>query len=84
MAEIVIGNMRMRIKKDYVENAERPAAARRGARRGERRRSIDVPEINVRGLRVEEALTEVDRFVDRAIVHGTPRFRILHGIGTGG
>ena len=37
----------------------------------------------MRGLRVEEALEEVDRFVDRAIVHGTPRLKILHGIGTG-
>jgi DNA mismatch repair protein MutS2 len=34
-------------------------------------------------MRVEEALSEVDRFVDRAIVHGTPRLRIVHGIGTG-
>ena len=34
-------------------------------------------------MRVEEALREVDRFVDRAIVHGTPRLRIVHGIGTG-
>ena len=35
------------------------------------------------GLRVDEALSEVDRFVDRAIVHGTQNVRILHGIGTG-
>jgi DNA mismatch repair protein MutS2 len=41
------------------------------------------PEINVRGLRVEDALDEVDRFVDRAIVHGAPRLKIVHGIGTG-
>ena len=34
-------------------------------------------------MRVEEALGEVDRFVDRAVVHGTPTLRIVHGVGTG-
>jgi len=82
MAEIVVGNMRMRIKKDYVDLVSRPAEEKRASVEvnvGE----IDVPEINVRGLRVDEALSEVDRFVDRAIVHGAPSVRILHGIGTG-
>ena len=93
MAEIVIGNMRMRIGKDYVERVSRGAAAQEGravtgAQPHERSIQVNVtdiavPEINVRGLRVEDALVEVDRFVDRAIVHGTPRLRILHGIGTG-
>lgn len=82
MAEVVIGNMRMRVKKDYVEKVSR----RSGAREGRVEVNVtDVPvvEINVRGLRVEDALSEVDRFVDRAIVHGTSQLRILHGIGTG-
>jgi DNA mismatch repair protein MutS2 len=93
MAEIVIGNMRMRIGKDYVERVSRGAAAQEGravtgAQPHERSIQVNVtdiavPEINVRGLRVEDALVEVDRFVDRAIVHGTPRLKILHGIGTG-
>jgi DNA mismatch repair protein MutS2 len=98
MAEIVIGNMRMRIGKDYVEQVSRGVGVKEGrAVTGHplpgpppHERSIQVnvtdiavPEINVRGLRVEDALVEVDRFVDRAIVHGTPRLKILHGIGTG-
>jgi DNA mismatch repair protein MutS2 len=82
MAEIIVGNMRMRINKDYVEKAlARPAP--KEERTGVNVSDIEVPEINVRGMRVEEALVEVDRFVDRAIVHGTPRLKILHGIGTG-
>jgi DNA mismatch repair protein MutS2 len=111
MAEIVIGNMRMRIGKGYVERVSRGAEAKEagavtGAQRALHEQSspghplcgsfpshersiqvnvtdIAVPEINVRGLRVEDALVEVDRFVDRAIVAGTPRLKILHGIGTG-
>ena len=82
MAEIVIGNMHMRIKKDYVERVS-PRAHEPEAGVTVEVADVDVPEINVRGLRVEEALEEVDRFVDRAIVHGTPQLRILHGIGTG-
>jgi len=82
MAEIVVGNMRMRIKRDYVEKVSpKPQGVEKGV--SVQVADIDVPEINVRGLRVEEALEEVDRFVDRAIVHGTSQLRILHGIGTG-
>ncbi len=87
MAEVVVGNMRMRIGKDYVEKINHGAEVdERGA--GDSRVEVNVPEnaapeINVRGLRIEEALVEVDRFVDRAIVHGAPRLKIVHGIGTG-
>lgn len=82
MAEIIVGNMRMRINKDYVEKAGLAPESREEHVRVHVK-GVDVPEINVRGMRVEEALEEVDRFVDRAIVHGTPRLKILHGIGTG-
>ena len=82
MAEIIVGNMRMRINRDYVEKAHAGPSPKE-ERTGVSVSDIEVPEINVRGMRVEEALEEVDRFVDRAIVHGTPRLRILHGIGTG-
>lgn len=82
MAEVIVGNMRMRIRKDYLERV-----GVQTERKEERVRvnvtDIEVPEINVRGMRVDEALEEVDRFVDRAIVHGTSRLKILHGIGTG-
>jgi DNA mismatch repair protein MutS2 len=87
MAEVVVGNMRMRIGKDYVEKINHGAEVdERGA--GDSRVEVNVaenaaPEINVRGLRIEEALVEVDRFVDRAIVLGAPRLKIVHGIGTG-
>jgi DNA mismatch repair protein MutS2 len=34
-------------------------------------------------MRVDEALNTLDRFLDRAVVEGVPRVKILHGIGTG-
>ena len=82
MAEVIIGNMRMRINKEYVEKAQRQPGAKE-ERVNVNVAEIEVPEINVRGMRVDEALEEVDRFMDRAIVHGTSRLKILHGIGTG-
>jgi len=81
-AEVDLGSMRIKVHTDYLFRV--PAGAPRDAPQVEVNVSpIEVPEINVRGMRVEEALHEVDRFVDRAIVHGALRLRIIHGIGSG-
>jgi DNA mismatch repair protein MutS2 len=40
-------------------------------------------ELNLIGWRVEEALCELDRFLDRSLLHGLGELRIIHGIGTG-
>jgi DNA mismatch repair protein MutS2 len=41
------------------------------------------PEIDLRGMRAEEALTAIAYFVDDAILLEQSRVRILHGTGTG-
>jgi DNA mismatch repair protein MutS2 len=40
-------------------------------------------EADLRGLEVGDALTEVDRALDRAVLSGLTEVRIIHGIGTG-
>jgi DNA mismatch repair protein MutS2 len=40
-------------------------------------------EADLRGLEVGDALSEVDRALDRAVLSGLPEVRIIHGIGTG-
>ena len=40
-------------------------------------------EINLIGLRVEEALLELDKFLDGCILHALNEVRIIHGKGTG-
>ena len=40
-------------------------------------------EADLRGLEVGDALNEVDRALDRAVLSGLSEVRIIHGIGTG-
>jgi len=41
------------------------------------------PELNLIGWRVEEALGELDKFLDRSLLHGLGEIRVIHGIGSG-
>ncbi|MGQ9647362.1 MAG: endonuclease MutS2 [Thermodesulfobacteriota bacterium] len=44
----------------------------------------EVPsQLNVIGLRVEDALPQVDKFIDQALLHGLQRVQIIHGVGSG-
>lgn len=40
-------------------------------------------EIDIRGMRTHEALNEVDKFIDSALIMGVSSLRILHGKGNG-
>jgi DNA mismatch repair protein MutS2 len=40
---------------------------------------LEGPELNIMGMRVDDAMEEVDRFIDKAIVEGIPKVRILLG-----
>jgi DNA mismatch repair protein MutS2 len=40
-------------------------------------------EVDLRGLRVEEGIMELDRQLDAAALNGMPFVRIIHGKGTG-
>ncbi len=40
-------------------------------------------ELNLIGWRVEEAICELDKFLDNALLNGLREIRIIHGIGTG-
>ncbi|MDE6001176.1 MAG: Smr/MutS family protein, partial [Clostridia bacterium] len=45
--------------------------------------SQPVLEINVLGLTVEEALYEVDNFIDKAVTDNLEEIKVIHGVGTG-
>lgn len=82
VAEVVMGNMRLRASLDELVRIKGKHEPRKGRVEIQVPR-IDAPELNVMGMRVEEALREVDRFINRAMVHGAAKVRIIHGIGTG-
>jgi DNA mismatch repair protein MutS2 len=89
--EVEIGSMKMKIARDDVaevltQGSESPikAARARGISVSLESEDQNVPsEINVIGRTVDEATSEVERFVDRAFLAGLPRVRVVHGSGMG-
>jgi DNA mismatch repair protein MutS2 len=95
--DVEIGSMKMRIARDDIaEVLSSPEAQTRATPlEAARARGITVfvqnetsglntpTEINVIGRTVDEATSEVEKFVDRAFLAGMPRVRIVHGSGMG-
>ena len=82
--EVQIGSIRTRVSRKHLEKV---AVERKKPLRGSgvevAAEPVKAPELNLIGMRVEEAMRELDKFMDRAILQGMPRVRILHGVGTG-
>jgi DNA mismatch repair protein MutS2 len=81
--EVIVGNARMKLKRFLVEKTLTGKESNSAVNSRIDVEKVDEPELNVMGMRVEEALNTLDRFLDRAVVEGIPRVKILHGIGTG-
>ncbi len=91
--DVEIGSMKMRIARDDI--AEVVSRAGASPVEAARARGIKVSldrdasasttptEINVIGRTVDEATSEVEKFVDRAFLAGMQRVRIVHGSGMG-
>ncbi|HEV8609792.1 MAG TPA: Smr/MutS family protein [Thermoanaerobaculia bacterium] len=45
--------------------------------------AVSTPEVNVIGRRLDEAIEEVEKALDSALVAGAARLRVVHGHGTG-
>ena len=93
MATVVFGDMRTKMRAERLEPAEAPkvqASPNPYATVGRQtRETIDDRKLNfkqdldVRGMRGDEALSAVTYFIDDAILVGMNRVRILHGTGAG-
>src|SRR5882724_1728501 len=97
--EVEIGNMKMKIPRHDVAEVFSPGGAGGAGKSGApnpvaaaRARGISVTlkeddtaptEINVIGRNVDEATSEVEKFIDRAFLAGLTRVRIVHGSGMG-
>ena len=89
--EVEMGAMKMKVPRaDIAEvlatrGASSPVAAARakGISVSVREYASVPTEINVIGQNVDQATSEVEKFVDRAFLAGMPRVRIVHGSGMG-
>jgi len=88
-AEVQIGSLRMRVAVDDIVAVETEKPKTKltlktvKTTEAQRPQRTGGAELDVRGLRVEEALEKVDKFLDQAVLAGLTEVRIVHGIGTG-
>jgi DNA mismatch repair protein MutS2 len=91
-AEIEAGPLRMKVAVDEITSIEGAPLSQKSGPTMPAPRNITVTaqpgqggdgEINVIGLRVEEATERVDKFLDEAALANQTRVRIIHGHGTG-
>jgi DNA mismatch repair protein MutS2 len=95
---VVFGGLRSKVKMEQLERAAKPQASSNPADKHahlaiqtshmtrstmEDRRQNFHQDLDVRGMRGDEAIDTVMHFIDDAILIGMSRVRILHGTGTG-
>ena len=92
MATVIFGDMRTKMRTERLEHAEKPRqeevhthiqVSRETRETMDNRRLNFRQDIDVRGMRGDEALNAVMYFIDDAILVGMSRVRILHGTGNG-
>lgn len=91
-AIVVFGDMRTKLRKERLEHATKPIKEEPkiyASVSKQTRDAIDEKKLNfkqnldVRGMRGDEAINAVSYFIDDAIIVGMSRVRILHGTGSG-
>lgn len=92
MATVIFGDMRTKMRAERLERAEAPKKEEPKVYVNvgrQTRETMDEHKLNfrqdldVRGMRGDEAITAVTYFIDDAILVGMSRVRILHGTGSG-
>ena len=84
IAEVASGALRLRVPRDQLRPAPRVDAPIRSTRTVVHGSAGNVPlQLDLRGARAEEALAELDRYLNNAAVAGYDRVRVIHGKGTG-
>ena len=82
--EVQLGGLRTRVRLEQIARAEPPAARRTSIGRLAVVQAIDVGvEVDLRGRTIDEALPQVEEFIDHAARSGRGRVRVIHGKGTG-
>ena len=85
-ATITMGMMSMEVKLRDIQHANTPLEVRSTKSiQMDTQDSVGAfqPKLDIRGMRMEEAIQTVEVFVDKALVSGHGELRIIHGKGTG-
>ncbi len=83
---IAIGDLRTVAKRKRVQKVSKssiPKEVRRSFANGTNDLAGFNPEIDVRGMRTEDAIAAIERLFDRALMMGYSNLKILHGKGDG-
>jgi DNA mismatch repair protein MutS2 len=84
IAEVASGPLRLRVPRTSLRPAPRRAEPVRSSRTVVQGAAQNIPlQLDLRGARAEEALAELDRYLNSAAVAGYDRVRVVHGKGTG-
>lgn len=84
--QVQVGLLKMTLPLDQLSPVESEPAKPKPVSRagmGLQRAQTATIELDVRGMRAEDAEQAIDRFVDEAILGGLPHVRIVHGKGEG-
>jgi DNA mismatch repair protein MutS2 len=85
-ADVQVGNFRVRLKSNELGDKVAPPISSFVPRVSEvKLPEADNPgvEVSLRGMRADDALDKLDKYLDRAYLAGLPYVRIVHGKGTG-
>jgi DNA mismatch repair protein MutS2 len=86
-AEVSLGRMKMMVPLSDLEILSAPPEAKLEREPRLKRSASAAPEVpielHLRGMRVDEGLDALDRYLNQALLAGLPWVRIVHGHGTG-
>ncbi|MEK7280082.1 MAG: Smr/MutS family protein, partial [Nitrospirota bacterium] len=84
---VKVHDSEIKVNPALIQGIEQPGGQRIRAESLVRERRPPVPAeasaLDLRGKRGEEAVVEIDRFLDKAILIGTKEVSLIHGHGTG-
>lgn len=86
--EVQIGALKVKVKKADLEKTNQVAKTGKQPERqishtSPLKRSSTSSSLDLRGKRYDEAMTELDRYIDSVLLAGIDSATIIHGIGTG-
>lgn len=82
--QVQVGPIKTKLKSNQLEKKSKPRPIVQSAPSFMKRTREDVkPELDLRGKMIEEAIVEIEQYLDRSIMAGYTQISLIHGKGTG-